>query len=36
MMAQVTISDHTKALASLAAQLKSVADSQFDATYDAI
>jgi putative membrane protein len=58
MMAQVTISDHTKALASLksvasqdgitlptapsatqqsqAAQLKSVASSQFDATYDAI
>ena len=58
MMAQVTISDHTKALASLktvasqagitlptapsaaqqadAAQLKSVATSQFDATYDAI
>jgi putative membrane protein len=58
MMAQVTISDHTKALASLktvasqagitlptapsatqqsqAAQLKSVASSQFDATYDSI
>ncbi|HEY0719167.1 MAG TPA: DUF4142 domain-containing protein [Streptosporangiaceae bacterium] len=58
MMAQVTISDHTTALASLkavasqagitlptapnamqqaqAAQLKSVASSQFDATYDAI
>ena len=58
MMAQVTISDHTKALASLksvasqdgitlptgpnatqqaqAAQLKSVAASQFDATYDVI
>ncbi|MBV9792482.1 MAG: DUF4142 domain-containing protein [Actinobacteria bacterium] len=58
MMAQVTISDHTKALASLksvasqagitlptapsatqqaqAAQLKSVATSQFDATYDSI
>ena len=58
MMAQVTISDHTKALASLktvasqagitlptapsatqqaqAAQLKSVASSAFDATYDAI
>ena len=58
MMAQVTISDHTKALASLksvasqdgitlptapnatqqaqAAELKSVASSQFDATYDAI
>jgi putative membrane protein len=58
MMAQVTISDHTKALASLkqvasqasitlptapnatqqsqAAQLKSVAASQFDATYDSI
>lgn len=58
MMAQVTISDHTKALASLksvasqdgitlptapsatqqsqAAQLKSVASSQFDATYDVI
>jgi putative membrane protein len=58
MMAQVTISDHTKALASLktvaaqagitlpgapsaaqqaqAAQLKTVASSQFDATYDSI
>ncbi|HEY2241981.1 MAG TPA: DUF4142 domain-containing protein [Streptosporangiaceae bacterium] len=58
MMAQVTISDHTKALASLkqvasqagitlptapsptqqsqAAQLKSVASSQFDTTYDSI
>ena len=58
MMAQVTISDHTKALASLksvasqegitlpgapnatqqaqAAQLKAVASSQFDATYDSI
>ena len=58
MMAQVTISDHTKALASLktvaaqagitlpaapsatqqaqAAQLKSVASGQFDATYDSI
>jgi putative membrane protein len=58
MMAQVTISDHTKALASLktvasqasitlpttpnatqqaqAARLKSVASSQFDATYDSI
>ena len=58
MMAQVTISDHTKALASLksvasqdgitlptapnatqqsqAAELKSVASSQFDATYDSV